>query len=89
MSANLIMVDHASKDKRSVKAMLQGAGDGREHQWEFFKKAHPSLPMETLMEKFEMEVRYGRVGTKFKVGVLDFCKRWLTTAEPSSPRTIW
>lgn len=66
MSLNLIMVDHASKDKRSVKAMLQGVGDGRERLWESFKKVYPSLPMEALMEKFEKEVRYGRVGTTIK-----------------------
>jgi len=66
MSLNLIMIDHASKDKRSVKAMLQGFGDGRERQWESFKKVYPSLPLEALMEKFEKEARYGRIGTTFK-----------------------
>lgn len=65
MSLNLIMIDHASKDKRSVKAMLQGVGDGRERLWGAFKKVYPSLPMESLMEKFEKEARYGRIGTTF------------------------
>lgn len=66
MSPNLIMIDHASKDKRSVKAMLQGLGDGRDRLWESFKKLYPSLPTELLMEIFEKEARYGRIGTKFK-----------------------
>lgn len=66
MSPNLIMIDHASKDKRSVKAMLQGFGDGRERLWEAFKKGYPSLPLEALMEKFEKEARYGRIGNPFK-----------------------
>ncbi len=66
MSLNLIMVDHASKDKRSVKSMLEGVGDGRERLWESFKKIYLSLPMEALMEKFEKEARYGRIGSTFK-----------------------
>lgn len=30
---NMVMVDFASKDPRSVSAMLRGKGDGREKEW--------------------------------------------------------
>ncbi|MGZ8982999.1 MAG: hypothetical protein ACXW11_03475 [Methylotenera sp.] len=61
MSHNLIMIDHASKDRRSVQAMLQGYGDGRDRTWISFKNAYPTLPLEVLMEKFRIEARYGRI----------------------------
>lgn len=67
MSHNLIMIDHASKDRRSVQAMLQGYGDGREYAWTSFKNAHPTLPQEVLMEKFRIEARYGRIKANYRL----------------------
>lgn len=64
MSVNLIMMDHAPKDQRSVPAMLRGAGDGREQSWQSFEDAHPTLTQEALMEKFRLEARYGRITVK-------------------------
>lgn len=64
MSVNLIMMDHASKDQRSVPAMLRGTGDGREQSWQSFEDAHPELAQEELMEKFRLEARYGRIAVK-------------------------
>lgn len=58
MSLNLIMIDHASKDDRSVKAMLLGNGDGRENIWLKFEKSEPELPQEVLMERFKIENRF-------------------------------
>lgn len=64
MSVNLIMMDHASKDQRSMPAMLRGTGDGREQSWQSFEDAHPALTQEELMEKFRRETRYGRITVK-------------------------
>lgn len=64
MSADLIMIDHASKDQRSMPAMLRGTGDGREQSWQSFEDAHPALTQEVLMEKFRREARYGRITVK-------------------------
>jgi hypothetical protein len=64
MSVNLILMDHASKDQRSVPAMLRGTGDGREQSWQSFEGAHPTLTQEELMEKFRLEARYGRITVK-------------------------
>lgn len=58
MTQNLIMIDHASKDVRSVKAMLQGNGDGRENVWLDFEKSLYFLPQEVIMERFRIESRY-------------------------------
>lgn len=66
MPANLIMIDHALTDHRSVPAMLRSAGDGREQPWEDFKNAHPSLAQEELMEQFRQEARYGHIHIKNK-----------------------
>lgn len=71
MSANLIMMDHASKDQRSVPAMLRGTGDNREQSWQSFEDAHPTLTQEELMEKFKREARYGRITVKRRLlGIL-------------------
>ena len=67
MSVNLIMMDHASKDQRSVPAMLRGTGDGREQSWQSFEDAHPALTQEDLMEKFRLEARYGRITGKSRL----------------------
>lgn len=66
MSANLIMVDHAPTDHRSIPAMLRGIGDGREQSWEDFKNAHTSLAEEELMEQFRQKARYGHIHIKNK-----------------------
>lgn len=71
MSVNLIMMDHASKDQRSVPAMLRGTGDGREQSWQSFEDAHPALTQEDLMEKFRLDSRYGRITVKRRLpGIL-------------------
>lgn len=71
MSVNLIMMDHAPKDQRSVRAMLRGTGDGREQSWQSFEDAHPTLTQEELMQKFRLEARYGRITVKRRLlGIL-------------------
>jgi len=74
MSVNLIMIDHALTDHRSVPAMLRGAGDGREQSWEDFKNAHPSLAQEELMEEFRQEARYGHIHIKNKYAIFLYKK---------------
>lgn len=70
MSQNLIMVDHADKDCRSIFAMLHGVDDGRALAWHSFEDAHPNISQEELMEKFSMEARYGRIRIKNKYSCL-------------------
>jgi hypothetical protein len=74
MAVNLIMIDHALTDHRSVPAMLRGAGDGREQSWEDFKNAHPSLTQEELMEEFRQEARYGHIHIKNKYAIFLYKK---------------
>ena len=69
MSLNLIMVEHAASDPRSVSAMLHGNGDGREQSWQSFADAHPALSQEQLMDKFRLEARYGRIKLKTKPSI--------------------
>lgn len=64
MPVDLIMMDHASKDQRSVPAMLRGTGDGREESWQSFEDAQPELTQVELMEKFRLKARYGRIAAK-------------------------
>lgn len=64
MSQNLIMVDHAFKDCRSISAMLHSTDDGRALAWQSFEEKHPYLSQEELMEKFTIEARYGRIHIK-------------------------
>lgn len=64
MSKNLIMIDHALKDRRSVSAMLHGIADGRALAWESFEEPHPDTSQEELMEQFREEARYGRIAIK-------------------------
>lgn len=54
------MIDHVSNDRGSVKAMLEGNGDGREHEWLDFEKKLAFLPQEVLRERFRMQSRYKR-----------------------------
>lgn len=62
MMTNQIMLDYASKDKRSVNAMLNGKGDGREKLWVKYENTHQSSEkLEQLMESFRVAVRYGRI----------------------------
>lgn len=53
---NLIMVDFAGKDSRSVAAMLRGRGDGRERRFVDFMNAEtlkdPVLTEEELVEVY-------------------------------------
>ena len=69
MSQNLIMVDHAFKDCRSISAMLNGAADGRALAWQSFENAYQNISQEELMEKFSIEARYGRIHIKNKHSV--------------------
>jgi len=64
MSQNLIMIDHAIKDSRSISAMLNSTDDGRALAWQSFEEKHPNLSQEELMKKFRMEARYGRIHMK-------------------------
>jgi hypothetical protein len=62
MTQNLMMVEHAPNDSRSVSAMLKGKGDGRELAWLSFENANPEITdQELLMAQFSHEVRYGRI----------------------------
>lgn len=69
MLHNLIMVDHAFKDCRSVYAMLHGTDDERAKAWQAFEEGHPNISQEELMEKFSIEARYGRIHVKDKRSV--------------------
>jgi len=66
MSKNLIMIDHAFKDRRSVSAMLHGIADGRALAWQSFEESHPDTSQEELMEQFHEEARYGHIHIKTK-----------------------
>jgi hypothetical protein len=51
--SNLVMVDFAVSDRRSVKAMLGGRGDGREKAWNKFERLHGAqLDQESLQAAF-------------------------------------
>jgi hypothetical protein len=76
MSPNLIMIDSAPNDPRSASAMLRGCGDGREQTWLFFEKKHTTLSQEEIMEKFRLDVRYGRVRIKNQ-STLNLSNKWL------------
>lgn len=52
---NLIMVDFAGNDRRSVKAMLNGRGDGREVGWQKFERMHGAQ-----MSQEELQAAYAR-----------------------------
>ena len=49
---NLINVDFASQDKRSISAMLRGRGDGRERLWSRYAAKHHVIEMEQLMADY-------------------------------------
>lgn len=76
MSQNLIMVDSAPIDPRSVSAMLHGIGDGREQSWQSFEDAHPALSQEEIMEKFRLEARYGSIEIE-NSRILISSRKWL------------
>lgn len=58
MSKNLIMVDYAAQDPRSVSAMLRGKGDGRQKAWLNFEKNHPEITdMEELSRAYSRAAR--------------------------------
>ena len=78
MAHNLIMLDSAPSDPRSASAMLRGHGDGREQPWLSFENTHITLVQEEIMEKFRLEVRYGRVGIKDQ-SAFKFSNKWLAT----------
>lgn len=62
MPNNLIMIDHAHNDKRSIAAMLSGKGDGREQEYLGLQKRHPEMDTLELIDYFTHECRYGRIG---------------------------
>lgn len=60
MSQNLIMLDHANKDPRSVSRMLQGKGDGREAYWLEYVENRPHIFDQLfLMEAFSYALKNG------------------------------
>ena len=62
MNVNLIMQEHASHDKRSAAAMLNGAGDGREKHWLNFEQEHQAqMSQEEMYAAFERACRYHKV----------------------------
>jgi hypothetical protein len=76
MAVNLIMIDHAINDRRSVQAMFCGRGDRREQLWEFFSDTHSSMTQEELMEEFHLSVQYGHLVVKHEFKAV-FCKRYI------------
>lgn len=78
MAHNLIMIDSAPNDSRSVSAMLRGHGDGREQPWLSFEITYITLSQEEIMEKFRLEARYGRVVIKDQ-STFNFSSKWLAT----------
>ena len=62
MNVNLIMQEHASHDKRSAAAMLNGAGDGREKHWLNFEQEHRAqMSQEEMHAAFQLVCRYRKV----------------------------
>ena len=53
--SNLIMMDYAWQDPKSVSAMIRGHGDGRERHWHRFVRKHPDMKMEALMAIYSQE----------------------------------
>lgn len=47
---NLVMVDFAGSDRRSVNAMLRGRGDGREKAWLKFEGLHGAQMTQAEMQ---------------------------------------
>jgi hypothetical protein len=76
MAVNLIMIDNAIKDRRSVQAMLCGRGDRREQLWEFFSDTHSSMTQEELMDEFHLSAQYGQRVVKHEFNAI-FCKRYI------------
>ena len=64
MSKNLIIIDHAIKDRRSISAILHGIADGRALAWQSFEESRPNTSQEELMAQFCEEARYGRIAIK-------------------------
>ena len=59
------MVDLAANDSRSVAAMLQGKGDGREKAWLSHERKHEALmTQEEIQAAFAKAARYGRVSNR-------------------------
>ena len=62
MSQNLIMLDHANNDPRSVCTMLQSKGDGREAYWLEYVENRPHIFDQLyLMEAFSYALKNGLV----------------------------
>lgn len=57
-SKNMIMVDFAAKDSRSVSAMLRGRGDGRDQAYKTF--LDEELLKEPILTEAELADIYGR-----------------------------
>lgn len=79
MIRNLIMIDHACSDARSVSAMLCGVGDGRERSWLDYEEANKSQKdIELLIAAFTHEARYGRIRPSKKILITRVFKYFLT-----------
>ena len=62
MKADLIMQEYAARDKRSIAAMLNRRGDGREKQWLKFEQVHQAqMSQEEMHAAFELASRYHKV----------------------------
>ena len=62
MKADLIMQEYAARDKRSIAAMLNRRGDGREKQWLKFEQVHQAqMSQEEKHAAFELASRYRKV----------------------------
>jgi hypothetical protein len=69
MSNNLIMVDHAHKDSRSVSVMLRRAANGKVLTCKFLEDTHPIVSQKKLTEKFRIEERDGYIFIKNQYSV--------------------
>lgn len=59
---NFKMMDFAATDKRSVSAMLNGKGDGREKAWLKFEGKH-----EALMSQEDLQAAFAKASRTHKV----------------------
>lgn len=56
---NMLMMDYAKDDLRSVSAMLRSKGDKRERLWARFEQEHPEITdLEELQRAFLFEIKH-------------------------------
>lgn len=61
---NMLMLDYANDDLRSVSAMLRSNGDKRERLWTRFEQEHPEITdLEELQRAFVIELKDRKAST--------------------------